>query len=72
MSYVISICTASSTEKEASKDDKKIVKRDRSKSATRKEELAQDETVPMEIAGDIKDKVTINSGIFLHFSLKYF
>ena len=63
LSYVIFISTAKSTEKEAPKDDKKVVKRDRNKSATRKEEtkesaLAKDDTVAMVTADNIKDQVT--------------
>ena len=72
MSYVIFISTAKSTEKEAPKDDKKVVKRDRSKSATRKEDTkesasAKDDTVAMETDGAVKDQVREINGIFAFF-----
>ena len=76
MSYVIFISTAKSTEKEAPKDDKKVVKRDRSKSATRKEDTkesasAKDDTVAMETDGAVKDQVR-EIMAFLHFLLLFF
>ena len=72
LSYVIFICTAKSTEKEAPKDDQKVVKRDRSKSATRKEDTkestsAKDDTVAMETDGAVKDQVREINGIFAFF-----
>ena len=72
LSYVIFICTAKSTEKEAANDDKKVVKRDRSKSATRKEDTkesasAKDDTVAMETDNAVRDQVREINGIFAFF-----